>query len=260
MLPAKPLAHDQTVPANDHVVRDMHQIINLGALADDGGTKRSAVNSRVGADLHVVVDDYIADLQHLAVAALVEHVAVAVRADDRAGVDADTMTDLRPRINHDVWEQAHVLANLTVPADMVAAHEHGTRAEPHARAQHAIRPDARRGINLRRGINHRARMNAGRLLVRREKERQDPGHGHARVSHADEDFLRRRKRFRYEDGGGPALFGSGEVGFLLSESEVAGPGTVGGRKTGELDRTVAEDFAPELFSNLGSGECHRMLG
>jgi len=32
-----------------------------------------------------------------------------------------------------------------------------------------------------------------------------------------------------------ALFGSGEVGFLLSESEVAGTGTVGGREAGELD-------------------------
>ena len=78
-------------------------------------------------------------------------------------------------------------------------------------------------------------MNAGWLLVRREKERQHPGHGHARVPHADEDFLRRRERFRYEDGGGLALFGSGEVGFLLSESEVASPGTVGGREAGELD-------------------------
>src|ERR1039458_3368291 len=122
------LAHDQTVPANDDVVRDVHKIINLGALADDSGTKRAAVNGRVGADLHVVVDDHIADLQHFAVAALVEHVAVAVRTDDRAGVDADPMTDLRPRINNHVWEQAHVVANLTGPADMVAAHEHGTRA------------------------------------------------------------------------------------------------------------------------------------
>src|ERR1035438_6742112 len=98
------------------------------------------------------LDDHIADLQHFAVAALVEHVAVAVRSDDRAGVDADPMTDLRPRINNDVWEQAYVVANLTVPADMVAAHEHGTRAEPHACAQHAIRPDVCRGINLRRSI------------------------------------------------------------------------------------------------------------
>src|ERR1039457_5612551 len=141
------LAHDQTVPANDDVVRDVHKIINFGALADDSGTKRAAVNGRVGADLHVIVDDHIAALQPFAGAALVEHVTVAVRADDRAGVDADPMTDLRPRINDDVWEQTHVVANLTVPADMVAAHEDGTRAEPHPRAQHAIRADARRGID-----------------------------------------------------------------------------------------------------------------
>jgi len=68
------------------------------------------------------------------------------------------------------------------------------------------------------------------VLVRREKERQHPGHGHARVPHADEDFPRRRERFRYEDGGGLALFGSGEVGSLLSESEVAGTAQSAGAK------------------------------
>src|SRR5258705_4964123 len=79
------LAHHQAMPANGHVVRDMHEVINLGALADDRGTEGAAVNGRVGPDLHVIMDDHFADLQHLVVAALVADIAVAVRADERAG-------------------------------------------------------------------------------------------------------------------------------------------------------------------------------
>src|SRR5664279_86247 len=42
------LAHDQTMLANVHVVRDVHEVVNLGALADDGGAECSAINGRVG--------------------------------------------------------------------------------------------------------------------------------------------------------------------------------------------------------------------
>ncbi len=38
------LAHHQAVAPDDHVVRDMDEIINLRALADDGGSERAAVN------------------------------------------------------------------------------------------------------------------------------------------------------------------------------------------------------------------------
>ena len=56
-----------------------------------------AINGGIRADLDVVVNDHVADLEHFAVPALVEDVAVAVRADDRAGVDGDAVADLRAR-------------------------------------------------------------------------------------------------------------------------------------------------------------------
>ena len=83
------------MPSDDHVVRDMHEIINLRALANDGGAQRTAVNGCVGADLHVVVDDDIADLQNFSVTAFVEHVAITVRTDNSSGVNAHATTDLR---------------------------------------------------------------------------------------------------------------------------------------------------------------------
>jgi len=92
------------MPPNDDVVRNMHEVVDLRALADDRGPKGSAIDGRVGADLHIVVDDHVADLQHLAVTALVEHVTVTIRADDGAGVDCHTVADLTLGINDNIWK------------------------------------------------------------------------------------------------------------------------------------------------------------
>src|ERR1700722_19507745 len=155
------LAHDETMPANDDVVRDMHQVVDFSALSDDGGPEGSAINGRVRAYLHIVVDDHVANLQHLAVTAFVEHITIAVRADDGASVDGDAMADLALRINHDIREQTYVVTDLAIAADMIAAHEHRMRAQPHPRVDYAIRPDMRCGINLRGGGDGCTRRNAG---------------------------------------------------------------------------------------------------
>ena len=52
--------------AADHdVVGDLHQVVDLGALADHRVRQRAPVDRGVGADLHVVADDDAADLGHL---------------------------------------------------------------------------------------------------------------------------------------------------------------------------------------------------
>ena len=58
------------VGADHHVVGDLDEIVDLGPLPDDGGTERTTVDGGVGADLDIVMNDDIADLQHFAVAAL----------------------------------------------------------------------------------------------------------------------------------------------------------------------------------------------
>ena len=77
-----------------------------------------------------------------------------------------------PRVNHHIREQAYVVTNLAISPNVIAAHEHRARAELHARANDATRPDVRGIINLRRGRNVRARMNALRRFIRRKKDRQ----------------------------------------------------------------------------------------
>ena len=126
------------MPAHDHVVRHMDEVVDLRAFANDGGAERAAVNGGIGADLDVVVDDDIAELKHFPVAALVQHVTEAVRADDGAGMDGDAMAELRSPIQDDIREQADVVAKLAVGPQIIAAHEDGAGAQPHPGAQDAI--------------------------------------------------------------------------------------------------------------------------
>src|ERR1039457_6292298 len=81
------LSHDQAMPADDHIVCDVDQVVDFRSLTDDGGAKRAAVDGGIGADLDIVMDDDVAELKHFAVTPLVEDVAEAVRPDDRTGVD-----------------------------------------------------------------------------------------------------------------------------------------------------------------------------
>ena len=63
------LGDDHAMAADDDVVADLHEIIDLRALADDRVAIGAAVDGRAGADLDVVLDDDAADLRHLEVAA-----------------------------------------------------------------------------------------------------------------------------------------------------------------------------------------------
>ena len=54
----------------------------------------AAIDGCVGPNLHVIVNDHVANLEHFAVAAFIKHIAVTVRADDGAGVDANPVPNL----------------------------------------------------------------------------------------------------------------------------------------------------------------------
>ena len=96
------LSDDDAVLADFHVVRDLHQVVYLRPLADDRRAERAAVNRHPRADFHVVADDDVADLRHLAVDAAVLHVAETVRANHRVGVNAHAPANFRARVKGDV--------------------------------------------------------------------------------------------------------------------------------------------------------------
>src|ERR1700676_3902147 len=80
------LRDDQAMLADGHVVRNLDQVINLRAFADDRRTERSPINGHVRADFHVIANDHVANLRHLAMETAVEHVTEAIRSNDRSGM------------------------------------------------------------------------------------------------------------------------------------------------------------------------------
>ena len=59
------LRHDQTGFPDAHVVRDLHEVVDLRPRADDRVVDAPAVDRRVRADLDVVLDDAAADMWNL---------------------------------------------------------------------------------------------------------------------------------------------------------------------------------------------------
>ena len=85
------LAGDDAMTANARVVPDLHEIINFGALADHRVAERAAIDRRVGADFHPVLDDDAAELRDLDMAAR--------RADEKPKPGA---ANRAPGLNQDV--------------------------------------------------------------------------------------------------------------------------------------------------------------
>ena len=58
-----------------HIVGDLHQIIDLTPLADNGASEAGAVDGGIGSDLDVITDLNNAGLGNLEMASLLELVA-----------------------------------------------------------------------------------------------------------------------------------------------------------------------------------------
>ena len=115
------LGNDQAVLAQSHVVGDLNQIIYFCSFADNGRSKRAAIDGDIGADFNIVTDDDVANLRHFEMSAGIEHISEAIGADNCAGVNADAIADFGAGIKDDTWKKVDLLAKLAVGAEVVAA-------------------------------------------------------------------------------------------------------------------------------------------
>jgi hypothetical protein len=193
------LRDEQAMLADLHVVRDLHQIVYFCAASDDRRAERAAVHRHVRADFHVIADDDIANLRHLPMKTAVEHVAEAVRADDRAGVDADAPADLRAGINRDVRKINSSRRRCTESvADEIAGLQNHAFAPIFTRSPiDAMRADVGGRVNLRtRGDGGGRDGCPATNIGSGKKHRQRLGEREARIRHADDNFLRRGEHCR----------------------------------------------------------------
>ena len=160
------LRHHDAVPADHHVVADLDQVVDLGAVADPRAVGGGAVHGGVGSDLDVVADDHVPDLRHLVVATVVEREAEPVAPDHDPRMEDATVPDLATVADRDVGIHQHLRAHRRVGAEIAAGHQHGALADPGPRLDHAMGPH-RDALGQRHpGRHHRGRMDPGRGTVR----------------------------------------------------------------------------------------------
>ncbi len=156
---------------------DLHQIINLAAVADDGIRPRPPVDARIGANFDIVTDDHAPQLRHIEMAF-------------RRHVETESpLTDAYARMEQAVvadgaMTKGGVGADVGIVADRHRVADHRARADAHARAQYRIgfdhRPGANSAIRADRGAvgDDSAGMVVGRSgRLRRVKRLRDAGVG-----------------------------------------------------------------------------------
>ena len=233
------LRNNQTMFADDDVMGDLHEIVDLRAPANPRRPQRPAINRHIRADLHVVADDHLPDLRHFAVGAVVQHVAIAVGTNHRPGVKARAPANFRARIQGDVRKQPGLLAQQAIVAHKIAALQNRFRPDARAFADGAMRSNVRRGIHLRRRRHNGAGMDAGGKNGLGKEQGERFGKGDARMLDANNDLAGRVEPRIGNDGGGGALFGQGKERFVFGKGEVARLGAVGGGESGQAGGGIA---------------------
>ena len=105
--------------SNLHIVRNLAEVVNLHALADDGGFHLGPVNGRSRSDFHIVPDDHIAQvLDFLPGTVRLRGVAEAIGTDDGIGMDDHVVTDDHARVDHHARINDTMLSNMGIVPDI----------------------------------------------------------------------------------------------------------------------------------------------
>jgi hypothetical protein len=91
------LGHNYAMAANDDVVGDLHEIVDLSTLADDRVRQGTSVDGGVGADLNVITYDHTSNLGYFQVPLSPHCEPEPVLTDADAGVEDDAVSDDRMR-------------------------------------------------------------------------------------------------------------------------------------------------------------------
>ena len=126
---------------------DMYEVVELCARTDDRLIERATVDGGVGADLDIVADYELPNLWELHIAAmlLVAHIAKAIGAEYRPGVNDHAASQCRARVDHDARIDLTVIADHNAGTDLASRGDVGPIANNDIWLDHGVGIDARRG-------------------------------------------------------------------------------------------------------------------
>src|SRR6185437_3195203 len=148
------LRDDDAMAPDRHIVANLHEIVDLAALADHRVPQRSAVDRGSRANLDLVLDDDAADLRHLHVGGAAHHVAEAILPDLATGMDHDMVADegvgdRRAGTDGAVAAAAHLGADHRIGADERAAADLCVRPDDGAGFDGHVRFEPRARVDMR---------------------------------------------------------------------------------------------------------------
>ena len=126
--------HDRVL-ADDHVVGNLNEVIDLCAPADDGLTEGRSIDGRVCANLDIVFDDDDAGLRNFDPCLAASGIAESITADDHTRVQDHSITH-PASFPHD-----NVRVKYTSGADLDLLAEKNPRKDDAAGADSNSRPD-----------------------------------------------------------------------------------------------------------------------
>ncbi len=155
------------MPADADIVAYLHQVVDLGALADHGIAYRTAVDGGTCADFHIVLDDDAPDLRDLEIAFAVHHEAEAILPNLAAGMNDDPIAD-QGIADRSAGADRAIASDPDFGADHAVGTYHGTGADLGAR------PDDRAGFQRDAVFQARSRMHMDARCIVRRIERGRP--------------------------------------------------------------------------------------
>ena len=252
------LRHRKAVRAQLAVMADMDEIVDLRAMSDDGRPHRRTVNAHMGADLHVILQDHIADLRHLRMHTVRRRKAETIRTKHGRRMDHAAFSDVailpyrRAGINHRVFLDLRILTDIGVRIDrhMVPDHRmvihHRKGHDLHMLPDGDILPDMRLGTDTFRNFQPR-----GENIQQLRK-------GNPRLLHPDGGQRKILDIFRQHDCGCLA-FPCRLNMRLHRENQAARHSALNIVQRRDLDRRIAIDIAAHIVRQFLQCLFHAIL-
>src|SRR5713226_2642013 len=123
---------DSGMVADLHVMRDLDQVIQFHAVADNGVAQRAPVDGGISPNLDIIADNNAPQLRHLYPRFAVVGIAKTVAADHYAGMNDAAFTDGALIVHCDPCSKITILLNpcilsqVTTRADKHIIPDHGT--------------------------------------------------------------------------------------------------------------------------------------
>ncbi|MEK7191792.1 MAG: hypothetical protein AAB153_05800, partial [Pseudomonadota bacterium] len=174
---------DGGVVANTDVVRDMHLVIELDAITDDGVVERATIDGRIGADFHIIADHDAPKLRDFLPALAIAGKTKSIGTDDGAGLDQATPAEMAVVRNDHIRQKLGTFANFNIPANMTSGTHYDVLADYGPCLYQGKRCNRGAGGHARIGRDFRGGGHAGRLGVRWMQQLRDFGKTGVRIVH-----------------------------------------------------------------------------